>query len=71
MVLAPTLTAYGPSVVFEAVPANRAPTGDKKISLPFKIQLTTNVPSDQTVQITFSSYKLYEDIPTNLYLNLV
>ena len=56
MVLTPTLDAYIPSIVFEAIPSNRAPTLDKKISLPFKIQLVSQLVSTTIITISFLSY---------------
>ena len=64
MVLNPTLTAFSPSIVFETVPANRTPSGDSKIPLPFKIQLSIDLTSDQTVQITFGSTSIVSSSPT-------
>ena len=37
IILTPNLAAFTPTITFDSVPANRSPTGDKKISLPFKI----------------------------------
>lgn len=52
------LSAYGPSFLFESIDPNRAPTGDNKISLPFKIQLTTSLPSSLELEFFFTSYSI-------------
>jgi hypothetical protein len=64
MVLNPTLAAFSPTIIFQAVPINRIPTNDNKIPLPFKIQLATGLTSDQTVQITFSLSSIINNSPT-------
>jgi hypothetical protein len=56
MVLTPTLDAYIPTIIFEAIPSNRAPTFDKNISLPFKIQLVSQLISTTIITISFLSY---------------
>ena len=68
MVLTPTLDAYIPSIVFEAIPSNRAPTLDKKISLPFKIQLVSQLVSTTIITISFLSYQIINSPP--IYMNL-
>jgi hypothetical protein len=58
IVLTPNISGNSPTISFNVIDPNRTPTGDKKINLPFKIQLTTALTSTQTIVITFNSYSL-------------
>jgi hypothetical protein len=68
MVLGSIISAYSPSLTFEAVPANRTPTGDGKIGLPFKVTLSMDLMIDRIVPITFGSYSIINAPPT--YMNI-
>ena len=57
------------SVVFEDVDSGRIPTPDKKIPLPFKIQLSSPLGSDHTSTVSFATTSIVNSNPT--YFNLV
>jgi hypothetical protein len=48
-----SLTPYTPSFVFDAIDPARAPTGDSKIQLPFKMILGSKPPSDSLFTLNF------------------
>jgi hypothetical protein len=51
--ITPDLNANSPSIVFEDVTVNRAPTVDKKIGLPFRIDLGIALIGTQSLTTTF------------------
>ena len=67
--MTPNLSLLGPSISFINFPSSRVPTADKKISLPFKIQLTADLDADTSIEFTFTSQSIVSSYPW--YLNIV
>ena len=56
----------GGSIVFETIEVPRTPIAGNTIPLPFKLQLSSNLLSDSTPEVRFSSYSILDTLSMNL-----
>lgn len=61
--MTPSLIAYTPSFVFDAVPPNWSDVVNKFIDIPFKIVLVADLLLDETVTLTFNSHSILSSSP--------
>jgi hypothetical protein len=69
--ITPHLNLYTPSFVFDAIPANWSDLVNKRIDIPFKIVLSTDLLLDETVTFSFASYSILSSSPNFMNIALM